>query len=69
MMLRLFSADITMSVLVSMLDREFICCDVNQVTTSGSMDFSVAVFTHAHFQKIAQISSLCNFPYLCVFGY
>ena len=27
-------------------------------------DFSGAVFTCAHFQKIAQISSLCNFHYI-----
>ena len=27
-------------------------------------DFSGAVFTCAHFQKIAQISTLCNFPYI-----
>ena len=27
-------------------------------------DFSGAVFTSAHFQKIAQISSLCNFEYI-----
>ena len=29
-------------------------------------DFSGAVFTHAHFQKIAQISSLCDFHYISV---
>ena len=27
-------------------------------------DFSSAVFTHAYFQKIAQISSLCDFHYI-----
>ena len=27
-------------------------------------DFSGAVFTHAHFQKIAQICSLCYFHYI-----
>ena len=27
-------------------------------------DFSSAVFTHAHFQKIAQIYSLCHFHYI-----
>ena len=27
-------------------------------------DFGGAVFTCAHFQKIAQISSLCNFHYI-----
>jgi hypothetical protein len=27
-------------------------------------DFIGAVFTHVHFQKIAQISSLCNFHYI-----
>ena len=39
-------------------------------------DFSGAGFTCAHFQKIAQISRLCNFhytsegiPLLCIFGY
>ena len=38
-------------------------------------DFIGAVFTRAHFQKIAQISSLCNSYYIsegipsCVFGY
>ena len=35
------------------------------VHTPGSCaDFSGAVFSHAHFQKIAQISSLCNFHYI-----
>ena len=29
-----------------------------------SADLSGAVFTHAHFQKIAQISSLCDFHYI-----
>ena len=30
----------------------------------ASADFSGAVFTCAHFQRIAQISSLCNFHYI-----
>ena len=29
----------------------------------ASADFSGAVFTHAYFQKISQISSLCHFHY------
>ena len=28
------------------------------------VDFSGAVFTHAYFQKIAKISSLCDFHYI-----
>ena len=38
-----------------------------QVLYTGSLalaDFSGAVFTHAYFQKIAQIYSLCNFHHI-----
>ena len=27
----------------------------------ASVDFSAAVFTYAHFQRVAQISSICDF--------
>ena len=39
----------------------------NKTTYTGSLasvNFSGAVFTHAHFPKTAQISSLCNFHYI-----
>ena len=32
--------------------------------SSAPADFSGAFFTHAHFQKIAQTSSLCDFHYI-----
>ena len=32
--------------------------------SSAPANFSGAVFTHAHFQEIAQISSLCDFHYI-----
>ena len=51
--------------------RVYISCTNASIIYTGSLapaDFSGVVFNHAHFQKIAQISRLCDF-YSCVFGY
>ena len=38
--------------------------NVKYTVCLAPMDFSDEVFTRAHFQKIAQISSLCDFHYI-----
>ena len=37
---------------------------MNYTVSLAPADFSGAVFTHVDFQKIAQISSLCDFHYI-----
>ena len=46
------------------LEKYFVKYSQGYTGSLAPTDFSGAFFTHAHFQKIAQITSLCHFHYI-----